>query len=84
MVIDGTFVVCALVFHDNLLEVEQKKKRQSYDLKSIAQQSRTAHSKKKVNRTEVQRCVTAGEEKKQNKQNGCPEMTNDLASKHTQ
>lgn len=38
---------------------------------------KTAHVK--VTRTEVKVCVL-----RENKKNGCPEMTNDLASKHTQ
>lgn len=29
-------------------------------------------------------CYSGGGGGEQNKQNGCPEMTNDLASKHTQ
>lgn len=57
--------------------------KKSLELKSIVQKNRTTHSQ--VNSTEVRCRVMLGIiEEGGNKQNGCPEMTNEQASKHTQ
>lgn len=87
VVIGGTFVVCALVFHDNLWEVEQKKKKQKKKSNPMIKIRRAAEQnctlKKGKQNWGAEMCYSGGGGE-QNKQNGCPEMTNDLASKHTQ